>query len=137
MNSFVVDTNVTLAWYLEEVFSRAAREWQDRLLAGQVRLLVPSLHYWEFANALRTLVVRGEIVEATAAEIYELHLDAPLEILEPERQLVLSLALEYGATVYDAVFIALATAHDAALVTAERTTTRWVVKLGKHVEHVR
>lgn len=137
MNTFVVDTNVTLAWYLEEVFSRAAREWQDRLLAGQVRLLVPSLHYWEFANALRTLVVRGEILEATAAEMYELHLDAPLELVEPERQLVLSLALEYGATVYDAVFIALATAHDTSLVTAERTTTRWVVRLGKRVDHVR
>ena len=58
MNAYVVDTNVTLAWYLDEEFSSNAREWQNRLLDGKARLLVPSLQYWEFANALRTLVAR-------------------------------------------------------------------------------
>ena len=137
MSSYVVDTNVALAWYLEEEFSAAARAWQDRLLGGKARLLIPSLHYWEFANALRTLVMREEIDESTAHEIYDLHLDAPLELLEPDRRQVLKVALEYGATVYDAVYIALAMACDVPLVTAERTTTRWVTKLGKGVEHVR
>ncbi len=137
MNVYVIDTNVTLAWYLEEVFSAAAREWQDRLLAGKARLLIPSLHYWEFANALRTLVSREEVDQGTAEEIYDLHLDAPLELAEPDRRQVLRVAFQYGATVYDAVFIALATTHDIPLVTAERTTTRWVTKLGERVESVR
>jgi predicted nucleic acid-binding protein len=137
MNAYVVDTSVTLAWYLEERFSAAARVWQDRLLGGKARLLVPSLHYWEFANALRTLAGRQEIDEETALEIHDLHLDAPLELAEPDRRQVLQTAFEYGTTVYDAVFITLAMANDIPLVTAERTTTRWVTKLGKRVEAVR
>jgi len=66
-----------------------------------------------------------------------LHLDAPLELAEADRQGVLKTAFEHGATVYDAVFIALATAYDATLLTAGRTTTRWVKRLGKRVEIVR
>ena len=136
MNSYIIDTSVTIAWYLPEAFSPAARKWQDLLLAGRVRLLVPSLHYWEFANVLRTLVVRRELSEELAWEIYDLHLDAPLECSDPDRRTVLDTALEYGATSYDAVFIALAMANDFPIVTAERSTTHWVVKLGGHVEHV-
>jgi len=44
---------------------------------------------------------------------------------------LLAAALEYGATVYDARFIALALSLKAPLLTSERTTTPWVVKLGK------
>ncbi|MCP4593122.1 MAG: type II toxin-antitoxin system VapC family toxin, partial [bacterium] len=46
-------------------------------------------------------------------------------------------ALEYGATAYDAVFIALARALEVSLTTAERTTTAWVVKMGDQIESVR
>jgi predicted nucleic acid-binding protein len=137
MRTCVVDTSVTVAWYVEESFSPSARQWQERLLDGKVRLLVPSLHYWEFANALRTLAARGEIGGELAFEILDLHLEAPLETAEPDRREVLRVALEYGATVYDAVFIALALANDAALVTAERSTARWVSKLRGLVEPVR
>jgi predicted nucleic acid-binding protein len=137
MNVYVVDTSVTLAWYLPEGFAPAARAWQERLLGGKVRLLVPSLHYWEFANALRTLAAREEIDEGSAHAILDLHLDAPLEIADPDRREVLKIAFEFGATAYDAVFIALALAHDVRLVTAERSTTRWVTKLGRRVEAVR
>jgi len=137
MTLFVIDTNVTLAWYLDEEFSPTARQWQDRLLSGAVRLLVPSLHYWEFANALRTLAARKVIKEESAQELMDLHLDAPFEVAEPDRREVLRVALEYGATAYDAVFICLALANDVHLVTAERSTTRWVAKLGNRVERVR
>jgi predicted nucleic acid-binding protein len=137
MNTCVIDTSVTVAWYIEEAFSPSAREWQERLLAGKVRLLVPSLHYWEFANVLRTLVIRRDLSEELASEILDLHLDAPLEVAEPDRRLTLAAAFRYNATVYDAVFIALADAMEVPLVTAERTTTPWVVRLGKRVEPVR
>jgi predicted nucleic acid-binding protein len=137
MSLYVIDTSVTLAWYLDEEFSPAARQWQDRLVSGAVRLLVPSLHYWEFANALRTLVARKAIAEGTAQELLDLHLDAPLEVAEPDRREVFRIALKYGATAYDAVIICLALANDVRLVTAERTTTQWVTRLGDRVEQVR
>ena len=136
MKTLVLDTSVAAAWYLPETFAVAARAWQARLLDGQVRLIVPSLHYWELANVLRTYVRRAELEAGLAAEIYALHLDAPLEVVEPERADVLKIALELDATAYDAVFIAVSRALRAPLLTAERRTTPWVAKLGRLVQHV-
>ena len=127
----VIDTNVAIAWYIEEQFSHAAREWQDKLLRGQLHAMVPPLHYIEFANVLRTYTLRREIDRDLAADVFALHLDAPLDCVEPPRAALLATALEYGATAYDATFIALAQAYECLLITAERTTTPWVVKLGE------
>lgn len=137
MRSFVLDTSVAMAWYLPEAFAASARQWQRRMLDGQVELIVPGLHYWEAANVLRTYVARAEIDAGLAADIFRLHLEAPLTVREPDRMEVLSTALRYAATAYDAVFIALALGSDIPLLTTERTTTPWVVKLGKRVEIVR
>lgn len=128
MNIYVLDTSVAVAWYLDETFSVSARTWQDRLLRGSIALVVPSLHYWEFANVLRTLVHRQEITPSLAREIYDLHIDAPLEKAEPDERKVLDVALEYHATAYDAVYLALCLARELTLVTAEKTTTPWVAK---------
>jgi len=136
VRSLVLDTSVAIAWYLPETFRAAARAWQSRLLDGRVRLVVPGLHYWEFGNVLRTYVMRSELEVDLAEQIWALHLEAPLEVAEPERAEVLATALEYGATVYDAVYIALGRSLDLPLLTAERTTTPWVVKLGRRVESV-
>lgn len=56
---------------------------------------------------------------------------------EPPRATVLDTALEYEATAYESVYIALALTRDLPLLTGERTTRPWVVKLGERVECVR
>lgn len=137
MNSYVLDTNVAVAWYLDEAFSNSARVWQEQLLSGRVILVVPSLHYWEFANVLRTLAQRRELPVELAHEIYELHLEAPLQQGEPDERSVLEVALEYTATAYDAVYISLCLSRAIPLITAERTTTAWVTKLRDRVEVVK
>lgn len=129
----VLDTSVTAAWYLQESFSKPAREWQDKVLAGKVHAMVPPLHYLEFANVLRTYVRRGEMARELADEVYALHLDAPLNAVEPPRETILATAHEFDTTAYDAAFIVLAQIYECPLVTAERTTTPWVVKLGNRV----
>jgi predicted nucleic acid-binding protein len=136
LSTFILDASVAVAWYLPETFSAAAREWQGRMLDGRDRLLVPRLHYWELANVLRTYVRRQELEPDLALEIYRLHLEAPLEVAEPDPAEVLEVALEFDATAYDAVYITLARSLEALLLTAERTTTPWVVRLGDRVEVV-
>ena len=90
MKAFVLDTSVAAAWYLPETFASAARSWQAHLLEGRVRLIVPSSRYWELANVLRTYVRRAEIDAGLAVgDLGSLHLEAPLEVLEPERSDVL------------------------------------------------
>ena len=137
MNVYVLDTSVAVAWYIDEVFSSSARQWQERMLNGRINLMVPLLHYWEFANVLRTLFYRREIPEDLAREIYEVHLDAPLEIAEPNKRVIMDTALEYGATAYDAVYIGLSLSRDIPLITAEKTTTPWVTKLRERIEAVK
>lgn len=136
MRTLVLDTSVAIAWYLPETFAPVARRFQAQLLDGQVRLVVPSLHYWEMANVLRTYVRRHELDPNLAADIYALHLEAPIETQEPEPSEVLATALEFDGTAYDAVYITLARTLDAPLLTAERTTTPWVVRLGRLIETV-
>ncbi len=136
MRSLVLDTSVAIAWYLPEAFATAARSYQTQLLDGRLRLIVPSLHFWEVANVLRTYVRRGELTASLAGEIYALHLDAPLEVQEPDRSAVLATALECEASAYDAVYITLARTLDVPLLTAERKTRPWVAQLGRLVETV-
>jgi predicted nucleic acid-binding protein len=137
MKELVLDASVAMAWYLPESFSTEARRWQRLMLEGEISLVVPNLHYWEVANVLRTYVVRGEIDAGLATEIYALHLEAPLTVREPDRAVVLATALRFASTAYDAVYIALALGSDLSVLTAERTTTSWVVKLARRVESVR
>jgi len=77
------------------------------------------------------------LTEDLAREIYDLHVDAPLERGEPEEKSVVDTALQYGATAYDAVYISLSLSGDIPLITAEKTTTAWVTKLRSRIEAVR
>ncbi len=130
MTRRVLDASVALAWYLPEIFSREAKRWRESLLDGKVYFLAPTLHYWEVGNVLRTYVRRGELQQDLALEIYGTHVEAPIEVVEPMKDDLLHIALDYQATAYDAVYIALSLEHQIPLLTAERTTTPWVVKLG-------
>jgi predicted nucleic acid-binding protein len=131
MTSYVLDTSVAIAWYLPEVFAEPAIAWQSKFMGGEISFHVPSLHYWEMANVLRSHVRRGQIGRKLATDIWEVHLDAALQTSEPATADVLAAALDYDATAYDAVYIALAIQLEATLLTAERSTTGWVRKLGK------
>jgi predicted nucleic acid-binding protein len=136
MSRFILDTSVAVAWYLPEVFAESARTWQSRMVDGRIELVVPSLHFWEFANVLRTHVRDRTLDAELASEIWALHLDAPLQVIEPPTESVLKLALEYHATAYDAVYIALAVHLDVPLLTAERSSAPWVKKLAKRVQTI-
>lgn len=133
----ILDTSVACAWYLPENFATAARVWQKKMIAGDVQFIAPALHALEFSNVLRTYVRRGELDQSLAKEIYAIHLNAPLQWEEPPRHNLLDLAITYETTTYDAAYISLALRHKAPLLTAEKTTTPWVVKLGKLAEVIR
>ncbi|MFB3906484.1 MAG: type II toxin-antitoxin system VapC family toxin [Acidobacteriota bacterium] len=133
----ILDTSVAGAWYFTEETTAAARRWQHMMLDGKAELRVPSFHYWEFGNLLRTRVKRGEVEPGLAAEVYAVHLQAPLVVTDPDRGSVLDVALRYDATVYDAVYIALCLGFNVPLLTSERSTAAWVRKLGKLADCVR
>lgn len=137
MISRILDTSVAIAWYLPERHTLPARRWREKWLRGQAIFIVPSLHYWEMANVLRTYVRRKQLQPDLARDIYEIHLEADFNVIDPPRSEVFKMAGDYDATAYDAVYIALALQEQTPLLTAERTTTPWVVKLGALVDSVR
>jgi len=82
---------------------------------------------------LRTHLRSRTLDARLADDIWALHLDAPLQVVEPPTESVLALALEYETTAYDAVYIGLAIHLDVPILTAERSSTPWVRKMGKRV----
>ena len=120
MSELVVDASVVLKWYLrDENGADAALALQARHVAGALRLAVPELLYLEVANALRwKRGVSRELAEEALAGLWALGLEtAPLT--EPLLREALRLAHALGATVYDALYLALARARGCELVTAD------------------
>lgn len=130
MTHYVLDTSVAIAWYVPEAFSESARYWQRQCHDGNIRILIPQLHRFEFGNVLRTQLKRKTLTPTLAEEIYQVHLEAPFICVDPRPANLLTTALEYDATLYDAVYIQLALEHDVSLLTAERGNRGWVRKLG-------
>jgi len=134
--TYILDTSVAIAWYLSESFSQSARTWQDKAILGEINLIAPSLHYWEFANVLRTHVRRDDLEKEIALELYKTHLLAPVRVVNPDMNDVLTTALHYESTSYDAVYISLSLELSIPLLTAERSTRAWVKKLGKNAKTI-
>jgi predicted nucleic acid-binding protein len=134
MTRRVLDTSVAIAWYLPEPWAATARDWRRRFMDGDVEFIVPHLHLYEFGNVLRKYVVMRDLEAEMAKDIYDLHTECPLRFVDPAHGPLLETALRYGATLYDAVYIALAVEHQVPVLTAERTTTSWVAKLGRLAE---
>jgi predicted nucleic acid-binding protein len=115
----VVDASVAAKWLLPEADSDAAA----RLLEGRdVSFHVPELFDAELGNALWKRVQRREISADEAASLVALVTRIPATRYRHDALLegAFALALKLSITVYDALYVALAIALDAQLVTSDR-----------------
>ena len=118
MIRFVVDASVAVKWLVPEVHSGAARA----LLRAESVLLAPDLIRAEVGNVLWKRWRRGELdaaeVDAALADFRRF----PLEVHSGELLLESAWAIsrDTGLTVYDGLYVALAVAQTALLVTADR-----------------
>lgn len=123
MKGYVIDASVALKWCFpsgEPLVQEA-----DALLAayadGEVQFVVPDLFWPELANALWKSVWRGRTDASSAeiayAKISDLNMSTISAIdLVPS---ALEIAIRYGRTVYDCLYIALARQSKMELVTAD------------------
>lgn len=125
MNLFVVDASVAAKWFLpalEEPLSQEALELFRRYSDGRVRFIVPDLFWAEFANILWKAVRQGRLQkkdgQAAIAEMTRLALTtvSSASLIEDAYEI----ATDFGRTVYDGVYVALAVLSRAQLVTADR-----------------
>jgi predicted nucleic acid-binding protein len=113
----VIDASVAAKWFFEEEHSAEARA----LLVSDVRHIAPDFILTEFASTALKRVRRGDI-SADDARRACLRLPTMLFLREtpPLVAAALELALAFERSVYDSLYIALASLLETQLVTADR-----------------
>ena len=131
----VLDASLALALALEEPSGTLAERLLLGLAGSPSRVMVPALFDVECASGLAKAVRRERLDrEAAAAVLLDL-LEIPAErlVLPRLHREALSLALQYGISVYDAEYVALAAVNRGALVTADARLARALSGTGHDV----
>ena len=116
--TIVVDASVAVKWVIPEVLSDQAESLRGRA----DRLLAPDLLLPEAANALWKKLIRREITTREAVQAINLLMGSGLD-LRPSGPLLgraLALARRLRHPVYDCIYLALAQAEGATLITADQ-----------------
>lgn len=117
---FVVDSSVVAKWFLDEPDSDQAVAVRDDFAFGKVRLMVPTLLFYEVMNALRysSVFSKEELVLASRSlSKYK------FEAWKPRGRLLEASALlsaEKEVTIYDACYVALAQRFGSRVITEDR-----------------
>jgi predicted nucleic acid-binding protein len=122
----VLDASAALGLVLGESWRAHVEHILDSLAAGSSRLMAPWIFDLECASGLVKAVRRRRLEEARALDYLLDLLDLPIERLEASGIEVeaLPLALEYGISVYYAVYVAVAAEEELPLVTADGRLVR-------------
>ncbi len=121
---FVVDVSVAAKWVLrgpEEDFVPQARQLLLQIVEGRIQVMVPDLFWVELGNILWNAVRRGRCTRLTAESgIHEVKqqglITAPSQGL---LEAAFDIAVRFNRTVYDSIYVALASRRGAQLVTAD------------------
>lgn len=125
--AFVVDNSVVCGWFIGNQVTDYTEAVASRLLDEQAH--APALWQLEFANVLRSACKRGALDAQEAHEVIEQIAALPIMVDRdtPGPAAILSLALRYDLTSYDAAYLELAlrlqlpiATQDAALMEAAR-----------------
>lgn len=130
---YVVDASVAAKWYLDEPGEDVAREVLRHAASGSLSLSAPDLLLVEVANVAWQRYRREQLTAEEAAEIARMISQAPVAWVSGVRMVYEAtlLATEYGCTVYDATYLALAVALDTRVITADRRLQELVPQPGR------
>lgn len=126
---FVVDNSVVCGWFIANQSTPYTEAVASHLLDDQA--IAPPLWHLEFANVLRTACKRGTLNAQSAHEVISQMAELPVSLdrESPGPGALLSLALRYDLTSYDATYLELAlrlqlpiATQDAALMEAARAS---------------
>ena len=117
---FVIDSSIVAKWFMIEDDSRLALQVRDMFATRRIKVVVPTLLFYEVMNALRFSGVFDEPDLVTAARSlskYQFEIWRPIgKLLELSAQL----SLREGVTLYDACYVALAKRKGSRVVTEDK-----------------
>lgn len=129
MSAFVLDASVTAVWLLDDETEPRA----DVALAHpeDAGAIVPQLWHLEIRNLLLVAERRGRVAGGTVAERLDTLKDLPIRTdVHPDLETTLLLARAHGLSVYDAIYLELASRRQAALATSDSALERAAVAEG-------
>jgi predicted nucleic acid-binding protein len=124
VNSVIVDASVGVKWlplFAGEALIDRAKHLLRLLAVDEVSLIVPDLFWIEISSALCKAVRRGDCDPSEASQALVEVQGLALKTI-PSTDLVNSaqnIAIQYGRSIYDSVYVALAKATRFELVTAD------------------
>lgn len=122
MKRFVIDVSVAIKWYIPEPLYGHAVDFLDSLKQPDVQFYAPDLIIPELGNVLWKKVRGNELSSDEAEKITDILCEAfPVMLLDSTLYLkgAMKLALIYGRTIYDSLYLATAIAHEGCLITAD------------------
>lgn len=116
MEKLVVDASVVVKWYFDESYFLEARA-----VLGGHRLLAPDLLFAEVGNVLWQRVRQHDITGSDADRMLANLSQAPIQFIDIPTLArgALTIACENNVTMYDSLYLALAVAKRAVLLTAD------------------
>ena len=119
MREIVIDASVVVKWFIEENNSEKALLLRDSFIGGKVELYVPLLLYFEVLNALKysQLFEPNELEEAgESLENYGFNV---ITIKNEIRNHMISAAINYDLSIYDASYLGLSIGLEMLFCTAD------------------
>ncbi|NQT53196.1 type II toxin-antitoxin system VapC family toxin [bacterium] len=119
----VVDASVAACWVLPDERTPSSIALLDRVADRSIRFIVPELWRYEMLNVVRNALVRQRLSDQGGMRALAILADVPVEAVglgSGRQATILSVALQYGLSVYDATYVELAQERGAELVTRDR-----------------
>ncbi|MBI4378958.1 MAG: type II toxin-antitoxin system VapC family toxin [Nitrospinae bacterium] len=121
MIKYILDTSVLIKWFSEydEDDLDNAVNLRNKIFEGECSVIVPSLLFYEVANALRynTRFTNKDVKDAVKSII-----DMTFEVREVDKTILeraIEIAFKYNISVYDAYFLSLSQIENMPFITAD------------------
>ncbi len=123
MNRIIVlDCSATCAWFLPDESSSYAEQTLKDILNQSIKMLVPSLWWYEIINVIKNTVNQKRIDAATGQKTLLFLKEVPKTSVDPgtqEQHGILKMAFEENLSAYDASYIHLAASTGSELFTLD------------------